>query len=56
MKAENCLKAIEEHMNKFGKLDILVNNASKQIQSESLEEIDVSLALTCRSALLLLCL
>jgi NADP-dependent 3-hydroxy acid dehydrogenase YdfG len=38
----NAQKAIEKHMTKFGRLDILVNNASKQIMCKSLEEIDVS--------------
>jgi hypothetical protein len=38
----NTQKAIEKHMSKFGRLDILVNNASKQIMCKNLEEIDVS--------------
>jgi NADP-dependent 3-hydroxy acid dehydrogenase YdfG len=42
MKAENCEKVVEEHLAKYGKLDCLVNNASKQIQSESADKIDVS--------------
>ncbi|KAK4687766.1 hypothetical protein P7C73_g2351, partial [Tremellales sp. Uapishka_1] len=41
MVASNCEKIVEKHLAKFGKLDILVNNASKQIQSESLEQIDL---------------
>ncbi|WVQ80512.1 hypothetical protein IAT38_002617 [Cryptococcus sp. DSM 104549] len=39
MDAANCSKVIDEHLKKFGKLDILVNNASKQIMSQSIEEI-----------------
>ncbi|WWD18404.1 hypothetical protein CI109_102854 [Kwoniella shandongensis] len=41
MKAENCKTIIEKHLEKYGKLDILVNNASKQIMSETVEEIDL---------------
>ncbi|EIW73653.1 hypothetical protein TREMEDRAFT_26306 [Tremella mesenterica DSM 1558] len=42
MDASNCQKVIDEHLQKFGKLDILVNNASKQIMSKSIEEIDLN--------------
>ena len=41
MKSENCQEIVKKHIETFGKLDILVNNASKQIQSESMEVIDV---------------
>ena len=43
MKAENCQAIVDEHIKKYGSLDVLVNNASKQIMSKSLEEIDVRL-------------
>jgi NAD(P)-dependent dehydrogenase (short-subunit alcohol dehydrogenase family) len=42
MKAENCKEIVDKHIAEYGRLDILVNNASKQIMSESVEEIDVS--------------
>ncbi|KAF2669814.1 general stress protein [Microthyrium microscopicum] len=38
---ENCKKAVEQHMKKYGQLDILVNNASKQEQCEDFAEIDL---------------
>ncbi len=41
MEAENCQAIIDEHLKKYGALDVLVNNASKQIMSSSIEEIDV---------------
>ena len=39
-----CKAIIDKHMKEYGKLDVLVNNASKQIMSSSLEEIKVSLS------------
>ena len=42
MKAENCQRVVDEHIKKYGSLDVLVNNASKQIMSDSIESIDVS--------------
>jgi NADP-dependent 3-hydroxy acid dehydrogenase YdfG len=42
MKSENCKAVVDKHLEAYGRLDILVNNASKQIMSESVEEIDVS--------------
>ena len=41
MKAENCQAIVDEHIKKYGSLDVLVNNASKQIMSSSIEEIEV---------------
>jgi len=45
-KEENTRSIVEKHIKEYGKLDILVNNASKQIMCEKLEDIDVSWA--CR--------
>jgi NADP-dependent 3-hydroxy acid dehydrogenase YdfG len=42
MDSKNCEAVVEKHLKEYGRLDILVNNASKQIMSESVEEIDVS--------------
>lgn len=47
MKAENCKSIVEQHIKKYGALDVLVNNASKQIMSDSIEEIDVSAKHSC---------
>jgi len=41
MKSENSKTIIDKHLEEYGRLDILVNNASKQIMSESVEEIDL---------------
>lgn len=41
MKSENCQTIVDEHIKKYGGLDVLVNNASKQIMSKSIEEIDL---------------
>jgi NAD(P)-dependent dehydrogenase (short-subunit alcohol dehydrogenase family) len=37
----NCKAAIEEHMKVFGKLNVLVNNASMQESCEDHREIDM---------------
>ncbi|GLB34561.1 putative KR domain containing protein [Lyophyllum shimeji] len=37
-----CKALVDSHMKEFGKLNILVNNASKQIQCEKLEDIDLN--------------
>lgn len=37
---ENCKKVVEEIVGKFGRIDILVNNASEQHKANSVEEID----------------
>jgi len=42
MDNETCRKAVEKHMNKFGALHVLVNNASKQIMCKNFEEIDLN--------------
>lgn len=44
MKADKAADVVKQHMDKFGKLDILVNNASKQIMSKSITDIDVDLS------------
>ncbi|KAJ9642023.1 hypothetical protein H2201_005948 [Coniosporium apollinis] len=38
---ENCKKAVDSHMEKFGKLDVLVNNAAMQEACEDLADIDL---------------
>lgn len=40
-KRDECQKVIDEHVKKFGRIDVLVNNASKQIPCHKLEEIDL---------------
>lgn len=42
MKSENCQKIVDEHIKKYGGLDILVNNASKQSMCKDIAEIEVS--------------
>ncbi|OMO62500.1 Short-chain dehydrogenase/reductase SDR [Corchorus capsularis] len=37
---ENCKKVVDEVVNKFGQIDILVNNAAEQHKAGSVEEID----------------
>ncbi|KAK1401611.1 hypothetical protein POM88_001216 [Heracleum sosnowskyi] len=37
---DNCKKVVEELVNVFGKIDILVNNAAEQHKANSVEEID----------------
>ncbi|PPQ79427.1 hypothetical protein CVT25_002697 [Psilocybe cyanescens] len=41
MEEKNCKSVVDSHLQKFGKLDILVNNASKQIMTKNFEEIDL---------------
>ncbi|EON61580.1 hypothetical protein W97_00795 [Coniosporium apollinis CBS 100218] len=38
---ENCKKAVESHMEKFGKLNVLVNNSAMQEACEDLVDIDL---------------
>ncbi|KAF7588906.1 hypothetical protein BBP40_005021 [Aspergillus hancockii] len=38
---ETCRKAVEEHIKKFQKLNVLVNNASKQYMCQDLADIDL---------------
>jgi len=38
---EDCKRIVDEHIKAFGTLNVLVNNASKQILSDTLEEIDL---------------
>ena len=42
MKEDGVKKVVDEHIKKYGGLDILVNNASKQIMCKDLADIDVS--------------
>lgn len=37
---ENCKKVVDEVVNAFGRIDILVNNAAEQYESNTIEEID----------------
>uniref|UniRef100_I1JRD7 Uncharacterized protein n=1 Tax=Glycine max TaxID=3847 RepID=I1JRD7_SOYBN len=37
---ENCKKVVDEVINAYGRIDILVNNAAEQYESDSLEDID----------------
>ncbi|UKZ70717.1 uncharacterized protein TrAtP1_011688 [Trichoderma atroviride] len=41
MDNETCRKAVEQHMQQFGALHVLVNNASKQIMCEDIAKIDL---------------
>lgn len=41
-KEENCKKIIETHMEVFGKLNVLVNNAAMQEVCEELQNIDLA--------------
>ncbi|EHA51080.1 glucose and ribitol dehydrogenase [Pyricularia oryzae 70-15] len=38
---ETCQKAVQAHVDKFKKIDVLVNNASKQIMCKNLEDINL---------------
>lgn len=37
---ENCRRVVDEVVNAYGRIDILVNNAAEQHKSSSVEEID----------------
>ena len=37
---DNCKKVVDEVVNVFGRIDILINNAAEQHKSSSVEEID----------------
>ncbi|KAK7337799.1 hypothetical protein VNO77_18386 [Canavalia gladiata] len=39
---ENCKKVVDEVVNAYGRIDILVNNAAEQHENDSVEEIDES--------------
>ena len=41
MDADKAFSVVEKHLKEFGRLDILVNNASKQIMCENIADIDV---------------
>jgi len=50
---EDCRKVVEETVNKFGKLDVLVNSAgilvSGGIETLTLEQYDKQMNINCRS-------
>lgn len=39
----NLHKIVDNHLEKFGKLDILVNNASKQVQTKDFSDLDIDM-------------
>ncbi|KAL7423254.1 hypothetical protein Q5752_002554 [Cryptotrichosporon argae] len=41
MDAANAEKVVKQHMDAYGRLDVLVNNASKQIMEQKVEDIDL---------------
>lgn len=41
MQADNAKKVVDEHLKAYGRLDILVNNASKQIMCKQVEDIEL---------------
>lgn len=43
MDFKNCKSVVDEHVNKFGRIDVLVNNASKQAMCENFEDIDLDM-------------
>jgi NAD(P)-dependent dehydrogenase (short-subunit alcohol dehydrogenase family) len=43
-KADNAKTVVEKHMERYGSLDILVNNASRQIMCKDFAEIDLGIA------------
>ena len=40
-KTETAQQAVQKHVDKFGKIDVLVNNASKQEMCEDIADIDM---------------
>jgi len=53
MDAANCEKIVQKHMEEMGHLEVLVNNASKQMMCKALEDIDLeSVESTFRSNIL----
>ena len=45
MNNTNCKIVVDEHIKKYGCIDVLVNNASKQMQCESFEDIDLGISI-----------
>lgn len=41
MNNETCRNAVQQHVDKFGKIHVLVNNASKQMMCEDLKDINL---------------
>lgn len=41
MNNQDCKTAVEKHVKSFGKIHVLVNNASKQIMCDNFAEIDL---------------
>lgn len=46
MENATCKKAVDEHMKRFGKLHVLVNNASKQVLDDDFANIDLDVVET----------
>lgn len=44
MDSKNCETLVSKHIGEYGRLDILVNNASKQIMVENIADIEVGLS------------
>lgn len=45
---KDCSQIIDKHMKKYGKLDVLVNNASKQMMCKDFTEIDLGMWISPR--------
>lgn len=43
MDRNNCQRAVEEHIKKYGRIDVLINNASKQTMCSDFAEIDLEM-------------
>ncbi|MBW0481950.1 hypothetical protein O181_021665 [Austropuccinia psidii MF-1] len=41
MNRENCFSAVEKHLDRYGRIDVLVNNAARQDLCENFENIDL---------------
>jgi len=44
MNYTNCKIVVDEHLKKYGHIDVLVNNASKQAKCENFEDIDLGMS------------
>lgn len=43
MDNETCRKAVQKHVDTFGKIHVLVNNASKQVMCKDFKDIDLNM-------------
>ncbi|KAF8428988.1 oxidoreductase [Tirmania nivea] len=43
MDNKNCKMVVDEHIKKYGRINVLINNASKQVQCENFEDIDLDM-------------